>query len=63
MKRLTDNDKMTFDKFNGIKMANVPNFWLIEFWGENKAKYEANMLSDRKEEVMVYIEDNFEELS
>lgn len=62
MNKLTDTDRMKFGKFNGIKMANVPYSWLIEFWNENKTKYNVGGLDDQNTELMVYIEDRFEDL-
>lgn len=59
---MQDNDLMPFGKHKGEKMANVPDNYLIWFWGENKDKYKKGQLYKQATSIMKYIEDSFEDL-
>lgn len=59
---MDDNSIMPFGKYKGKKVIEVPDNYLIWFWGENKQVYKkekfALMLGAC--ELMEYIEDCFE---
>jgi uncharacterized protein (DUF3820 family) len=58
---LGDNDLFPFgNTHNDKKMANVPEDYLLWFWGENCEEYRAGkMPSGDKKDVMMYIDDFF----
>jgi len=61
---INDNSIMPFGKHKGEKMANVPDGWLLWFWGENKQAYEKDgglALSTEQKEIMEYIYSCFED--
>ena len=62
MKRLTDNDPMPFGMHQGKAMANVPDQYLIWFWGENCDELRKGQVRGDKLSVMTYIEESFEDL-
>lgn len=49
MSELTDESIMTFGKFKDQKLANIPSWWLLWWYNENKPLFD-------------YIEDNMEVL-
>ncbi|MFT7155268.1 MAG: hypothetical protein ACI8Q1_000269 [Parvicella sp.] len=61
---MKDDDLMKFGEHKGIAMANVPDEYLFWFWGENKEEYyySPDKMKAKDHEVMVYIEDSFEDL-
>jgi len=65
MVALTDTSIMQFGKYKGEKLANVPDYWLKEFWGENVTAFQfesgKRLMRTDKVEIMEYIEDNFDE--
>ncbi len=63
MVALTDTSRMEFGKYKGQKLANVPDYWLKWFWGENVTTFTfesgKRLMRTEKRELMEYIEDNF----
>ena len=62
---MTDDSLMPFGKHEGVKMANVPDQYLIWFFKENKVAFNTQMgrqlMKPERLEVMEYIEDSFDE--
>ncbi len=58
---MDDNSTMPLGEHKGEKMANVPDNYLMWFWGENVHTYrnEPLALDSDDFEVMQYIEDSF----
>lgn len=56
---MNDKSIITFGEHKGKEMADVPDTWLIWFWGENNLKAD---LSAVELEVIDYIKDSFEDL-
>lgn len=61
---MDDNTEMWFGKFNGEKLANVPDWWLKWFYNENKDSYlngewNKGKTFYKRRLLMEYIEDNF----
>ena len=60
---MDDNSIFPFGKTHkGKKMANVPDDYLLWFWGENCVEFRAGNLYGQKRDIMVYIDDNFDDL-
>lgn len=51
---MSDNDLITFGKFKGTAMANIPAWWLVWFWDENAYK-SLNTMTKEGIEVLSYI--------
>lgn len=62
MKKLKDLDEMPFGMHKGTAMANVPDQYLIWFWGENCTQLREGKLYGDQLMVMLYIEDCFDDL-
>lgn len=59
MEKLTDTDLMPIGKqYLGKAMANVPEDYLLWFWGEKFEELRAGLLYGDTLLVMLYIEDN-----
>jgi uncharacterized protein (DUF3820 family) len=60
---MDDNSLFPFGKTHkGKKMANVPDDYLLWFWGENCEAYRRGELHGSMKEVMMYIDDFFDDL-
>lgn len=60
---MRDDSIFQFGKMHkGKKLANVPDDYLIWFWGENCVAYRAGEIKGQKREIMEYIEDCFDNL-
>lgn len=62
---MNDLSLMPIGEYKGEQMANVPDNWLLWFWGENKSEYEKpnnGNLNGTQLDIMYYIEDSFEDL-
>jgi hypothetical protein len=57
---MTDNDQMTFGKYNGVAIGKVPASYLLWLW-EN-GMYRDNTPSQRNDPVRLYIIENFHAL-
>lgn len=57
---LTDDDEITFGKYNGSKMKDVPAGYLLWLW--NNGMWKSNTLSQRTDPVREYIVANFHAL-
>jgi len=60
---MNDNSIMPFGEHSGKAMGNVPESWLLWFWGENKSSYkefgEFGLRPDQFK-IMKYIEDSLD---
>lgn len=59
---MEDNSLMPFGKYQGKEMSDVPDKYLLWFWGENKELFRRGdgfELNGNEYEVMLYIEDSF----
>lgn len=60
---MDDNSIFPFGKtHNGKKMANVPDDYLLWFWDENKEDFRAGRCYGVKRDIMIYIDDFFDDL-
>jgi len=64
MAKLEDNSKMQIGKHKGKAMWDVPDSYLMWFWGENSKKYKTNrgLFDPTTLDIMDYIFDSFENL-
>lgn len=56
--KFNDETIMFFGKYAGVKLANVPDDYLLWYWSLNVDDYKAGLLVEDKLKLMVYI-DNF----
>ena len=63
MEIMNDESIMPFGKHKGKAMIDVPDTWLLWFWGENEQDYKNSdgfALNPDQFEIMKYIEDCFD---
>lgn len=58
--KLTDDDEITFGKYNGTPLGKVPSSYLLWLW--NNGMWRAATLSQRTDPVREYIVKNFHAL-
>lgn len=58
--QLTDDDEITFGKYNGSKLKDVPASYLLWLW--NNGMWKANTLSQKNDPFREYIVRNFHAL-
>jgi Putative quorum-sensing-regulated virulence factor len=57
---MTDDDEITFGRYNGTKIGKVPASYLLWLW--NNGMWMANSRSQREDPVRIYIVKNFNAL-
>lgn len=60
MVKLTDDDEMTFGKYNGTPIGKVPAGYLLWLW--NNGMWRSNTRSQTEDPVRLYIVENFHAL-
>lgn len=60
MNAFTDDDEITFGKYNGTKMKDVPASYLLWLW--DNGLWKDNTASQRNDPVRLYIIENFNSL-
>lgn len=59
---MNDESIMTFGSHKGKRLIDIPDSYLIWFWGENKERFKSGRLWAAGHNLMEYIEDSFTDL-